>query len=62
MIYNSTILKNEYKEASYNSIELNILRFIQMALAFIVIAWLNSGVFIYVAPYIPDYIRWGGYF
>ena len=59
MIYNSAILKNEYKEELSNSTGLNILRFIQMALAFIVIAWLNLGVFTYVVPYIPNYIRWG---
>jgi hypothetical protein len=59
MIYNSTILKNEYKKNVSNSGGLNILRLIQMALAFIVIAWLNSGVFTYVVPYIPNYIRWG---
>ena len=59
MIYNSTILKNEYKKNISNSEGLNILRFIQMAIAFIVIAWLNEGVFTYVVPYIPNYIRWG---
>ena len=59
MIYNSTILKNEYKKNVSNSIELNILKLIKMALAFIIIAWLNSGVFTYVVPYIPNYIRWG---
>jgi len=59
MINNPTILKNEYKETSSNSTVLNILRLIKMTLAFIVIAWLNSGVFTYVVPYIPNYIRWG---
>jgi hypothetical protein len=59
MINNSTILKNEYKKNVSNSGGLNILRLIQMALAFIVIAWLNSGVFTYVVPNIPNYIRWG---
>ena len=59
MIYNPTILKNEYKKNVSNSGGLNILRFIQMAIAFIVIAWLNEGVFTYVVPYIPNYIRWG---
>ena len=58
MIYNPTILKNEYKIASSNSAGLNILRLIQMALAFIVIAWLNWGTFTYIMFFAPDPIRW----
>ena len=61
MIYNSTILKNEYKKAVSNSAGLNILRVIQMALAFIVIAWLNWGTFTYFMPYAPYPIRWGSF-
>lgn len=59
MIYNPTILKNEYKEVSLNSAELNIFRLMHMALALIVIAWLNYGIFTYAMPYVPNYIRWG---
>jgi len=59
MIYNLTILENEYKEVSFNNTRLNILRLTKMALAFTVIAWLNWGTFTYVMPYVPNYIRWG---
>jgi len=59
MIYNPTILENEYKEVSFNNTRLNILRITKMALAFIVIAWLDYGTFTYVMPYVPNYIRWG---
>lgn len=59
MIYNPTILENEYEEVSFNNTRLNILRLTKMALAFIVIAWLNYSTFTYVMPYVPNYIRWG---
>jgi hypothetical protein len=59
MICNPALLEAKYRKASFNSTGLNILRFIQMALAFIVIAWLNYGTFTYVMPYVPNYIRWG---
>ena len=62
MICNSNILKDEYEEASSNSVELNILGLIHMAFAFIVISWLNLGTFTYVMPYMANYIRWGFYF
>ena len=47
MIYNSTILKNEYKIASSNSTGLNILRFIQMSLAFIVVRMIELCMVLY---------------
>ena len=59
MIYNSTVLKNEYKEELSNSTGLNILRLIQISLAFISITWMNGGAFTYVMPYLPNYLRWG---
>jgi len=57
MIYNSTVLKNEYKKASSNSVELNIFRVMHMALALIIIAWMNNDTFTYTIPYVPNYIR-----
>lgn len=59
MIYNSAVLKNEYKEESSINKGLNILRLIQISLAFISIAWMNGGAFTYVMPYLPNYLRWG---
>jgi len=59
MIYKPTILENEYKEVSFINTRLDILRLAKMALAFIVITWLNYGTFTYAMPYIPNYIRWG---
>jgi len=59
MIYKPTILENEYKEVSFINTRLDILRLAKMALAFIVMTWLNYGTFTYAMPYIPNYIRWG---
>jgi ABC-type multidrug transport system fused ATPase/permease subunit len=59
MIFNPTI---KLKRASTISSELNVLKLIHMALALIVIAWMNSGFFTYVLPYFPNFIRYGLYF
>lgn len=42
--------------------ENNILAVIQMAFALLVIAWMNNGLFTYIMPYVPNYIRYGLYF
>ncbi len=42
-----------------DSTGLNILRLMQMALTFIIIAFLNYGIFAFTTPYIPNKIRWG---
>ena len=52
-------MKNKFKKTSSHSTGLNILSFTQMVLAFIVIAWLNHGIFTYAMPYVHGYIKWG---
>lgn len=50
------------KLTSTTSSGVTILKPIHMALALIVIAWMNFGLFSYALPYIPNIIRYGFYF
>ena len=53
------VCKNKFKKTASDNTGLNILRFIQMMLTFIIIAFLNYGIFAYATPYVPNKIRWG---
>ena len=59
MIINTMI---RFKKTSCTGSRGNLLKFLQMVLALIVIVWMNNGLFAYAVPYIPNFIRYGLYF
>jgi hypothetical protein len=55
-IQNSNLI---IKNSKTSSNRLDPLTLIMMCLAVFVIAWMNNGIFSYVLPHIPNFIRWG---
>jgi hypothetical protein len=57
MNHNLVTSSTEYKYST--NVGLKFFNTVHLLLAFLVIAWMSNGLFTYIMPFVPNFIRWG---